>query len=125
MNKEEVVNNLIYAQREYGLIETLHSVFGKNISISVGFTVYDCEAGIDELELSVRSNNALRRAGISTIGDLIDKLNAESVKNIRNLGSKSFREIQTKMLVFGFDRLTDMEKKAFFYNLVDNNTRNK
>ena len=70
----------------------------------------------------MRSYNALRRANVTTLGDLIERLNEGGLKSIRNLGAKSFSEIQTKMLVFGFENLSEKEKIAFFHFLVENNT---
>ena len=122
MNKAEVVKNLIDAQKEYGLVETLHKVFGKNIKVHVGFSRSACDASIEELLLSVRSYNALRRANVTSLGDLIESLNEGGLISIRNLGAKSYSEIQTKMLVYGFERLSEKEKTEFFYNLVNNNT---
>ena len=40
---------------------------------------------------------------------------------IRNLGAKSFREIKTKILAFGYERLSQNEKRNFFTYLVENN----
>lgn len=51
---------------------------------------------IDELELSVRSYNCLKRAGIQTITQLTDKTKSE-IEKIRNLGKKSFKEIVKKI----------------------------
>lgn len=121
MNKNEVINTLIESQRNYGLVDTLHRVFGKNIHINVGFSQSVCNASIEDLALSVRSHNALRRANISTIGELIDKLNEGNIKSIRNLGTKSYSEIQTKMMVYGFEQLSESDKKSFFEFLVENN----
>jgi DNA-directed RNA polymerase alpha subunit len=121
MKKLEVVKTLIEAEKEIGLVETLHQVFGKDIKVTLGFAPGTCHASVDELALSVRSWNALRRDGVFTIGDLIERLNEGDLKKIRNLGDKSYREIQTKMLVFGFDRLSDQGKQAFFRVLVENN----
>ena len=122
MNKAEVVKTLIDAQKEYGLVETLHKVFGKNIKVSVGFSKSACDASIEELMLSVRSYNALRRANVTTLGDLIERLNEGGLKSIRNLGAKSFSEIQTKLLAYGFERLNEKERYEFFSHLVENNT---
>ena len=74
------------------------------------------------MALSVRSYNALRRANVTTLGDLIERLNKGGLKSIRNLGAKSFSEIQTKIMVYGFELLSDKEKEEFFRYLVDNNT---
>lgn len=55
---------------------------------------------IDELELSVRSYNCLKRAGIGTIGELCDR-SEEDMKKIRNLGKKSLEEILQKIRDLG------------------------
>ena len=122
MNKTEVVKTLMDAEKQCGLVDTLHRIFGKNIKVNVGFSKSACDASIEELVLSVRSYNALRRANVSTLGDLIERLNEGGLKSIRNLGVKSFREIQTKMLVYGFDQLSENGKYAFFNYIVENNT---
>ena len=51
---------------------------------------------IEELELSVRSTNCLKRAGIHIVADLVDKTEEEMMK-FRNLGRKSFEEIKQTM----------------------------
>ncbi len=52
---------------------------------------------IEDLDLSVRSNNCLRRAGINTVEDLINK-SEEDLKKVRNLGTKSLDEIKKKLI---------------------------
>ena len=56
---------------------------------------------IEDMNLSVRSFNCLKRAGIQTVQQLIDKPRSE-VERIKNLGRKSLREIQKKLLEYGF-----------------------
>ncbi|NLB18924.1 MAG: DNA-directed RNA polymerase subunit alpha [Syntrophomonadaceae bacterium] len=51
---------------------------------------------IEELELSVRASNGLKRANINTVGDLVEKTREEMGK-IRNLGQKSLDEIEQKL----------------------------
>ena len=64
---------------------------------------------IDEMDLSVRSNNCLRRAGINTIGDLIKKTEEDMMK-VRNLGRKSLDEIKNKLYARGLSlRKSDEE----------------
>ena len=121
MNKAEVVKTLMDSEKQCGLVDTLHRIFGKNIKVNVGFSKSACDASIEELVLSVRSYNALRRANVTTLGDLIERLNEGGLKSIRNLGVKSYSEIQTKMLVYGYERLSEREKSEFFYNVVENN----
>ena len=121
MDKAKVVKLLMDSERRYGLIDTLHRTFNKNFKINIGYSKSTCDSSIEELALSVRSYNALRRANISTLGDLIEQLNEGTLRNIRNLGTKSFCEIQTKILVFGFDHLPENAKIEFFNYLIDNN----
>ncbi len=60
------------------------------------------EMSIEELELSVRSFNCLKRAGISTVEDLTSKSETDMLK-VRNLGKKSFDEVTAKLHSLGLD----------------------
>ena len=55
---------------------------------------------IEELELSVRSYNCLKRANINTIGELMLKSEDDMIK-VRNLGKKSLDEVEQKLLALG------------------------
>ena len=59
------------------------------------------EKTIEDLELSVRSFNCLKRANINTVEDLISKSPEEMMK-VRNLGKKSFDEVNAKLKELGF-----------------------
>ena len=63
---------------------------------------------IDELDLSVRSFNCLKRAGINTVEDLINK-SEEDMMKVRNLGRKSLEEVIAKLDSFGFTLKKDDE----------------
>ncbi len=63
---------------------------------------------IDELDLSVRSFNCLKRAGINTVEDLINK-SEEDMMKVRNLGRKSLEEVIAKLNSFGFTLKKDDE----------------
>ena len=58
------------------------------------------EMSIDELELSVRSYNCLKRAGINTVEELTNRT-AEDMMKVRNLGRKSLEEVLTKLSELG------------------------
>ena len=60
------------------------------------------EMSIEELELSVRSFNCLKRAGIATVEDLTNKSETDMMK-VRNLGKKSFDEVTAKLHSLGLD----------------------
>ena len=59
------------------------------------------EMTIEELDLSVRSFNCLKRASINTVGDLTNKTEEEMMK-VRNLGIKSLEEVINKLQTLGF-----------------------
>ena len=58
------------------------------------------ELTIEELDLSVRSFNCLKRAGINTVEDLVNKSEGEMMK-VRNLGRKSLEEVLAKLAALG------------------------
>ena len=58
------------------------------------------EMNIDELELSVRSYNCLKRAGINTVAELINRT-PEDMMKVRNLGRKSLEEVLAKLKELG------------------------
>ena len=60
------------------------------------------ETSIEELELSVRSFNCLKRAGISTVEDLTNRSEADMMK-VRNLGKKSLDEVIAKLHSLGLN----------------------
>lgn len=66
------------------------------------------EMTIEELDLSVRSFNCLKRAGINTVEDLISK-SEEDMMKVRNLGRKSLEEVINKLNSLGFDLVKDEE----------------
>ncbi len=69
------------------------------------FSIYD-KMKIDELELSVRSLNCLKRDKIETVEDLLRKTEKELLK-IRNFGDKSLKEVDEKLKAFGLKLKTE------------------
>ena len=66
------------------------------------------EMNIDELELSVRSYNCLKRAGINTVEELCSKTPDDMMK-VRNLGRKSLEEVLAKLKDLGLSLNTGEE----------------
>lgn len=66
------------------------------------------EMAIDDLDLSVRSFNCLKRAGLNTVEDLINKSEDEMIK-VRNLGRKSLDEVINKLATLGLALKSDDE----------------
>lgn len=70
------------------------------------------ETPIENLDLSVRVFNSLKRTGVTTVGDVLDLLDKgdEAVMSIRNFGEKSLDELRDKMIEKGFLTLGDDEE---------------
>ncbi len=58
------------------------------------------EMTIEELDLSVRAYNCLKRAGINTVAELVQR-NQEDMMKVRNLGKKSLEEVEQKLVALG------------------------
>lgn len=81
-------------------------VVGTEIEPTVGsrLTSEAAETPIENLDLSVRVFNSLKRTGVTTVGDVLDLLEKgdEAVMSIRNFGEKSLDELRQKMVEKGF-----------------------
>lgn len=78
------------------------------------------DLGIEELPLSVRASNGLRRAGIHTYGQLKKVTGSESgLLTIRNLGMKSVLEIRAAFLGECYHRLLPVEKAEFWQRVQE------
>ena len=85
-------------------------IFTRLTDQPVGETEEETEAGmmgktqdmtIEELDLSVRAFNCLKRAGINTVAELIQK-DQEDMMKVRNLGKKSLEEVEQKLGLHGY-----------------------
>ncbi len=83
-------------------IELTDSVSGVEIGVQRDEDSRDrlLEMPIEELDLSVRSFNCLKRAGINTVGELTNKSDEDMMK-VRNLGKKSLEEVKEKLVALG------------------------
>lgn len=57
-------------------------------------------SGIELLDLSVRTHNALKRSGVNTIKQLIDRL--DTLQNVRNVGNLGLQEVKSSLVLRGF-----------------------
>ena len=105
-----------------GLIQAIHDVYGSGINVEIGFSAAACETSIDDINFSVRSQNALKRAGLFTVRRVIEAISNDGLLNIRNLGKKSMNEIKTRILAFGYDQLSPAGKTAFVCDLIGRNS---
>lgn len=121
MRKEEIVTELMNSVDRNGLVTTLYGVFGKSVKVSIPFSQKACDMSIDDIDFSPRANNSLKRAGFFTINQVIDLIDDDGLLSIRNLGKKTQNEIKTRIMVFGYERLNEKEKKRFFYDVIERN----
>ena len=79
------------------------------------------EIPIDEMNLSVRSSNALMRANARTFGQVMEILLIEDgLKKIRNLGIKSEHEIVRSFFSACYYRMTQREQERFWQKVIEN-----
>jgi DNA-directed RNA polymerase subunit alpha len=89
---------MIFARQDEDMVET---------EVGVGIPALSTESvngmlgkSVEELELSVRANNCLRNANITTIGELVQRTEAELMKT-KNFGKKSLQEIKDELARIG------------------------
>lgn len=75
---------------------------------------------IEVLELSKRSSNGLKRAGIKTIGEIINKWN--EIPRLRGMGTTSVKEISNKILDLAISEMNDKQLDDFKVELIKNNS---
>lgn len=77
---------------------------------------------VEELELSVRAYNSLKRAGLFTVGQLVEKISgSEDLARIRNCGKTSVSEIMMKLITYQYGELGPERKKQYLQRLVELN----
>ena len=123
MNENAIVEELYDAIENHGLMNTICAVFGKGAQIELGYTQKLCDTNVADLDLSVRSYNALMRAGCKTVGQAITAINENKLLAVRNLGVKSVAEIRALILEYGYTQASDRRKKEFLHNLVRMNKK--
>ncbi|MBE6760475.1 MAG: DNA-directed RNA polymerase subunit alpha, partial [Ruminococcaceae bacterium] len=84
-------------------VELSEGIDGAEIMVETSSTGSEkvLQMTIEELDLSVRSFNCLKRAGINTVEDLISKTEEDMMK-VRNLGRKSLEEVVAKLATLGY-----------------------
>ena len=118
MNRQELHSALVMSEQTDGFVKTLHRYFGSDFKVRIAFSRSVCDMNIDDLQLSVRSMNALKRQHIFTVEQVIDAIANHELIRIRNLGKKSLNEIKTTILDLGFQQLSANERLRFFEDLI-------
>lgn len=121
-NFGSAVQSFYESANENGLIHTLYTAFKPPFQIEIPIYSKISSASVDELELSVRAQNCLKRAGIMSVARLINIAATDELLKLRNLGRKSYTEIKSKLLVFAYSSLSEHEKKEFWRSFLKNNS---
>ena len=124
MNKTQLPEKLLTAAEQIELPLTIYSFFGNGIRVNLELSKAACDTVIEDLTFSVRSQNALKRAGLFTVRDVVRALSQDELGKIRNLGRKRISEIKTRILVFGYEALGTEGRLDFFRDLIAHNPEN-
>ena len=83
-------------------------------------------APLEALELGQRSYNCLKRAGYSTIGELVDAITGgHELKGIRNCGAKSVREIMEQLFLYQYHSLRPEKRDPYLMEVIRMNVEKK
>lgn len=106
---------------ENGLMPTISLFFGPGAKVQMPFSASVYAAEIEKLDLSVRSYNCLKRAGMQTVEQIMDAIHENKLNSIRNLGIKSIGEIRVKILEYGYSCLSEQKQLEFIGNMINLN----
>lgn len=102
-----------------GILAVLHQM-GIHEAI-VPYSSHLADLCIDEMNLTVRSSNGLKRANIHTFGRLKEVLAVQNgLLNIRNIGQKSIKEIKQQFFEECYARLLSYEKAQYWQEVLNN-----
>lgn len=80
------------------------------------------ETDLEVLDLSVRANNGLRRAGYMSVGELMDSIDGiADLKRIRGMGEKTAQEIMYKLYLYQYEVLKPERQTKFLFDVAKMN----
>ena len=102
-------NGILAALQKLGIYEAI-----------VPYSTRLAELSIDEMNLTVRSSNGLKRASIHTFGQLKARLGEENgLSSIRNIGQKSIKEIKQQFFEECYAKLLPYERAQYWQEVLD------
>ena len=109
-------------RRTHGEFDALYEKYGTRLRFPVYLGKSLTEAPLEDLELSVRSYNCLKRAGMQTVGDVVERINGRAdLLKIRNLGMRSADEIMEAIMVYQYSLLSDERKVRYLKRVAELN----
>ena len=109
-------------RRTHGEFDSIYAKYGKQLRFPVYLGKALAEAPLEDLELSVRSYNCLKRAGMQTVGDVVERINGRTdLLKIRNLGMRSADEIMQAIMEYQYSILSDGRKARYLKRVAELN----
>ena len=109
-------------RRTHREFEELYEKYGTRLRFPVYLGKSLTEAPLEDLELSVRSYNCLKRAGMQTVGDVVERINGRTdLLKIRNLGMRSADEIMQAIMEYQYSILSDGRKARYLKRVAELN----
>ena len=109
-------------RRTHGEFDALYEKYGTQLRFPVYLGKSLTEAPLEDLELSVRSYNCQKRAGMQTVGDVVERINGRTdLLKIRNLGMRSADEIMEAIMVYQYSLLSDERKVRYLKRVAELN----
>lgn len=125
MTQQDIyVMDLIVSKMAEGatLSKALKLVYSKR-NISIPYSDGDLNVPIMELKMSARATNAMLRAKMRTIGDIVEFCKGNKITDITNLGVHSGIEIFETILDHCWGRMDNDERTAFLIDTVERNSQ--
>ena len=111
-------------RRIHGCFDTLYEKYGMQLRFPVYLGQALTEAPLEDLELSVRSYNCLKRAGMRTVGDVVQNIERRTdLLKIRNLGRRSANEIMQAIMEYQYFLLSDEGKDRYLKRVAELNEK--
>lgn len=116
MNNTEKITNLL--KDGVKISHALKEVCGSQ-RISIPFNDGDFDVYLEELDLSVRSYNALKRHKLNTLNDVIKCFDQKGWNSIKNFGRTSAAEVFEKIVDVAWDNMSTVEKAEFLISIKE------
>ena len=113
-----IVNKMLEGAK---LSQALKEVYTKR-NVLIPYNKEDFNISLMDLGMSCRSTNALLRAGLRTLGDVVDYCKARKITDIANLGRNSGVEIFETILDCCWKRMSASERMDFLVDTVERNS---
>ena len=120
MSGENILQQIFDSFEGMHLRETRNGLFRFPLYLNQSLS----DTSIDALELGVRSYHCLKRAGLDTIGKLAEYMaSGELLKNVRNCGVKSVREIMEKLFLYQYNLIKPEKREDYILEVIAMNIR--